>query len=159
MLLWDCGGAQLLRGLVAGGEQGKDRGHLALGDPSPCTALRNHFTWLRAPAEEKWRQQESLGGHQHMGPEVWAPPQGHPELPASPNPMSGLSEKLEINLIPPQCSLAVSKLRITPINAWRIEKIPCSPACCLLCVVVNKAKAADGTCRHRGLFRAPAGPG
>lgn len=90
-----------------------------------------------------------------------APSWGDPELPAhsaSPYSVSGLSEKLEINLILLQFSLGLSKLRITPINPWEIEKIPCTPARCLLCVVLNKAKAADGTCRHRGLFQGSSWP-
>lgn len=156
--------------LVAGGEQGKDRGHLALWwSITACSrwtaqlseiishGWQHQHTGIEAAREPWWPSARAC----LWGPQVWAPSQGPPELPAhsaSPYSVSGLSEKLERNLVPLQFSLAVSKLRITPINPWKIEKIPCTPACCLLCVVLNKAKAADGTCRHRGLFQGSSWP-
>lgn len=163
VILGEGGGVQLLGG-VGGwrrpGEEQRSPGSvvihhslLQVGSTTP----RNHFTWLRASAEEKERQQESLGGHQPV-------PACRGSIPRAPRapcslclslPLSGLSEKLEVNWYHssfPWLYLNTYK----SLGNW--EDTLYTPACCLLCVVVNKAKAADGTCRHRGMLQGSSWP-
>lgn len=148
-------------GLVAGGDHGKDRGHLALWwSITPCSRWTPQLSGIISHGWEQ-QQRRKRGSKRALVAistclPVGAPSPGHPELAAhsaSPYSLSGLSEKLEINWVLLQLSL-----RITPINPWKIEKIPCTAACCLLSVVLNKAKAAAGTCRHRGLLQGSSWP-